>query len=175
MNSDPTTVINPHRSALHMRHRLARLIALVAMLGSALTLAGGALVASAGSAAASKRGADPSCTTLTGTVDLSQQVAVLTGTLSGCQSNGDGAITAVFNLNGTPGPGSIFWAKLDASSGITLSVAASSQTGACPATASVTITVGGGPSAGTSGTGFVCEDFTNYPVVAVSNSGPITL
>jgi hypothetical protein len=152
------------------------------MLGSALTLASGAIVATAGSASAFRSGGDPTCTTLTGSVNLSVAGAQLVGTLNGCQSSvGDGAITTGFNLNGAPGAGSIFWPKLDRDSGITLSVANTSQTGPCPATAggdflmSITINVGGGPFVNTSGTSSVCVDFTNNPVLAVSNVGPITL
>jgi hypothetical protein len=179
MNSGPTTITNPEPATASLRHGLTRLIAVVAMLGSALTLAGAGILATAGSAGAVNWAGDPTCT-LTGTVDLSQQTPVLTGTVNSCKSYGEGAIAAVFNLNGTPAPGSITWVNRNVTSLITFSVAASPQSGACPATGSdvplsVTITFGGGPVAGTTGGGSVCADFTHYPVLAVTNSGPIAL
>jgi hypothetical protein len=180
MNSEPTTITKPDTTTASRRRGLRRRIAVVAMLGSALTLGGAGILATAGSAGAVNWAGDPTCT-LTGTVDLSQQVPALTGTLGSCKSFGEGAITAVFNLTGAPAPGSITWVGHNVTSSITLSVVTNWSTGLCPATAggdylaAIAITFGGGPTVGTSGGGSMCVDFSHYPVLSVTNSGPINL
>jgi hypothetical protein len=164
-----------------MRHfRLGRLAASVVMLGSTLGLAGGTLLATAGPASAAAGGGQ-TCTSLSGTVDLSQAVPVLTGTLSGCNSVGHnpGQISAVVDITGAPAPISIFWASGNATS--VGSITAAAFTGDCtavnPADIPIiaTITVGGGPFVGTSGMSTICADITNFPMVAIVNNGPVKL
>jgi hypothetical protein len=164
-----------------MRHRFARPITMAAMLASSALLAGGVLVATAGPTSASNAGGGQTCTSLTGTVDLSAAVPVLTGTLSGCNSVGHnpGAISAVVDITGAPAPISILWASGNATT--VGSITAAAFTGDCTAVnpadipVTATITVGGGPFVGTMGTSVLCADITNFPMVTIVNNGPVKL
>lgn len=162
-----------------MRHiRLRRPTAVVALLATSLMLAGGALVSTA-SPASALAGGGQTCTSLTATVDISATPPIATGTLSGCNSVGHnpGSLTAVVDITGAPSPGSIFWASGKATSLITLTAAVNTASTVCASgiEADTTISVGGGPFVGTSGGGVLCADLSNFPVVSLTNFGPITL
>lgn len=163
-----------------MRHfRLRRPVAIAAMLTSSLILAGGAALVSTAGPASALAGGGQTCTSLTATVDISAFPPVATGTLSGCNSVGHnpGQLTAVVDITGAPSPGSIFWASGKATSLVTLTAVANTASTVCPSgiEADTTITVGGGPFVGTGGGGILCADITNFPVVVLTNFGPVTL
>ena len=160
------------------RFRLGRSLAVLAMLGSSLMLAGGAVVAAAGPASAAAGGQNV-CSTFSGSADLSAGVPMLTGTFSGCHQQGSGTVSAVLDITGAPAPGAIFWATGHATSVISLSAVIDFSGGPCPAgdvAADVTLTVGGGPYAlATPGGGIICADLSGFPIIALSNFGPVTI
>jgi hypothetical protein len=149
------------------RFRLSRFIAIATMLGSSFALAGGTVLATAGPASASSAGGGQTCTTLNASGSLEAFPTVVTGRLDGCNSNRGGTITAVVDLSGRVTPGSIAWDTGGATSVISLYLGNFDFTGgSCPAVpgmdivvaATMLITVGGGPYAGTSGTNVTCVD-----------------
>jgi hypothetical protein len=160
-----------------MRHlQPNRLVQIAAMLGATLVLAGGTLVTTAGVAFASNAGGGQTCTSLVATADLSAAMPMVTGVLSGCNSNRDGAISAVLDITGAPAPGSIAWTTGKATSLIVLSAVIDFSGGPCPAgdvAADVTLSVGSGPYEGTSGTGVICADISGFPIIALTNFGPV--
>jgi hypothetical protein len=142
-------------------------------------LSGGAFVATAGPASA-LAGGGQTCTSLVGSVDLSQAVPTLNGTLSGCNSLGHnpGSISVVVDITGAAAPGSIVWASGKATSLITLTAAVDFSGGPCPGgdiAVDATLTVGQGPYEGTRGTGIICADISGFPIVTLTNFGPVSL
>jgi hypothetical protein len=142
-----------------------------------LSVAGGAVVATAGRAAASPP--PVVCNSLTGTD--ADGGGSFTGILKGCTTPGfaglKGDVSAGFDVTGRPTPFSVFWPKLGASSLGNWTVFQASGN-PCPPTPvldvlfNMTITIGNGPFAGTSGTGSFCLDYTTYSVTSV---GPVSL
>jgi hypothetical protein len=115
------------------------------------------------------------CTSFVGTADLSQAIPVTTGTVSGCNSNGDGELTAVLDLTGGVVPANIFWATAQAASGGTVQVINIDFSGnGCPAgdiAATLDVEIGGGPYAGNGGVNNVCADLSLFPTVTFTNNG----
>jgi hypothetical protein len=149
-------------------------LAAAAMVAS-LACAGAAVLVSAGPAAASNAGGGQNCTSFTGTADLSATTPVVTGTLSGCNSQRDGTLTAVVDVAGGVAPGSIAWATGKATSIITIQVTNIDFSGAgCPAgdiTATLDLEVTGGPYVGTGGINTACADISGFPLVTFTNLG----
>jgi hypothetical protein len=145
------------------------------MLGSSFALAGGAVLA--GPASASNAGGGQNCTSLTASGDISAFPPVVTGTISGCNSNRDGVLTAVVDVSGGVSPGTIAWDTGKATSLITLQVVnidfAAPDCTPGDVEVTVVITVGGGPYVGTSGTNVVCADISLFPVVTLTNFGTV--
>jgi len=162
-----------------MRHALTRPLALAAMLGASLILSG-ALVATAGPASAFAGGTN-TCTSFSGSADLSAGVPMLTGTFSGCHQQGSGMLNGLLDITGAPAPGNIFWATGHATSVIEFSAVIDFSGGPCPAgdiAADVTIVVGGGPYAtppSATGSGILCADISGFPIIALSSFGPIVI
>jgi hypothetical protein len=150
------------------------------MLAASLILSGGAFVATAGPAAADAGGTN-TCTTFIGSADLSAAIPMLTGTFSNCHQQGSGALTGVLDITGAPAPGSIMWATGHATSVIMFSATIDFSGGPCPpgdVAADVTIVVGGGPYAtppSATGSGILCADISGFPVIALSNFGPVVI
>jgi hypothetical protein len=141
---------------------------------------GGGMLLSAGPAAASNAGGGQTCQSFTGTADLSQTVPVVTGTLSGCNSNRDGTLMAVVDVSGGITPASIAWDTGKATSVGTIQVTNIDFSGAgCPAgdiAATLDLEITGGPYEGTGGpNNMACADITNFPTVAFTNLGPFKL
>jgi hypothetical protein len=165
-----------------MRHfRLTRLIKVAAMLGSSLVLAGGTLLATAGPTSAAQGGVNV-CGTFVGSADLSQAPPVLTGTFSNCHQQGSGTVTGVLDPSGAPAPVTIFWATGHATSVGSISAVIDFSGGPCPSgdvAAATTIVVGGGPYSGLEGSapgsGEICADISGFPVILLTNFGPITI
>jgi hypothetical protein len=126
-------------------------------------------------ASASNAGGGQTCTSFSGTADLSQAIPVAVGTLSGCNSNRDGTLTAVIDITGGVVPLNIFWATGKATSVGTLQVIAIDFSGAgCPAgdiTATLDIEISGGPYEGTGGVNTACADISGFPTVVFTNLG----
>jgi hypothetical protein len=155
-----------------MGHRRTRMLAAVAMLGSAVTVGGGMLVATAGPASASAGGTDV-CSAFAGTADVSTGVA--TQTYSGCQEHGSG--TAQYTLGPTT-QFTIHWATGNATSDVVASSVLEPTGGPCPAgelTNHVTLTVVDGAYAGSTGHNITCDDISGFPIVRVTNLGPIVI
>jgi hypothetical protein len=148
------------------------------MLGATLGLAGGTLLATAGPASAAAGGQNV-CDTFVGSADLSAGVPVLTGSFTNCHQQGSGAVSGVLDITGAPAPVTILWATGHATSVGSISASIDFSGGPCPAgdvAADVTFTVGGGPYANsTPGTGIICADISGFPVIALTNFGPITI
>jgi hypothetical protein len=165
-----------------MRHfRLGRIAATAAMLGSTLGLAGGALLATAGPAHAATGGQNV-CDTFSGSADLSAGVPVVQGTFGSCHQQGSGVLTGVLDITGAPAPGSIAWATGHATSVISFSASIDFSGGPCAPgdiAADVTILVGAGPyntpEGGTPGTGILCADISNFPIINLTNFGSTTI
>jgi hypothetical protein len=138
-----------------------------------MAFGGAAMLASP--ASASNAGGGQTCTAFSGTADLSQQVPVVAGTLSGCNSNRDGTLTAVVDITGGVVPASIFWATGKATSVGTLQVINIDFSGAGCApgdiAATLDIEITGGPYQGTGGINTACADISGFPVVAFTNLG----
>jgi hypothetical protein len=152
-----------------MRHiRLTRMVATAAMLG---TLVGGAVLATAGPASAASGGTN-TCTSLTGTGDISAFPPVVTGTVSGCHQQGSGVITAIVDISGGIAPGSIAWNTGKATTLFTIQVINVDFSGTgCPAgdvTVTALVVATAGPYAGTSGVNTFCADISAFPVVSLS-------
>jgi hypothetical protein len=149
-------------------------LAAAAMVAS-LACTGGAMLLNASPAAASNAGGGQNCTSFTGTADLSAAIPVATGTVSGCNSNRDGTLTAVIDITGGVVPLNIFWATGKATSVGTLQVTNIDFGGTgCPAgdiAATLDIEVTGGPYEGTGGTNTVCADISGFPTVVFTNLG----
>jgi hypothetical protein len=145
------------------------------MLGASLMLSG-ALVTTAGPASALAGGTN-SCTSFLGSADIIQ--GTLTGTFSGCHQQGSGVLSGALDITGAPAPGNIFWATGHATSVISFSASIDFSGGPCPAgdiAADVTIMVGGGPyESGTPGGGILCADPSGFPIIALSNFGPVVI
>jgi hypothetical protein len=112
------------------------------------------------------------CQTFTGSVDLSQANPELIGTLGGCTSAGNGALTAGFHLGGLPTPLSIIWSNNTSDTG-TLQVLVDHTGAGCPAGAhgiDLIIELRSGFRAPASGRGRVCG--TGFPIETVTG-GPI--
>jgi hypothetical protein len=139
------------------------------MLGS---LVGGAVLANASPASASNAGGGQNCTTATASGDISAFPPVVTGTVSGCNSNRTGVLTAVVDISGGISPGSIAWSTGKAMSLLTLQVINIdfSGTGCAPGDVTVTtlITITSGPYEGTSGVDTFCADISGFPVVTIT-------
>jgi hypothetical protein len=172
------TINNPKENHFMRHFRVGRLAASVVMLGSTLGLAGGTLLATAGPASADSGGTN-TCTGFSGSADLSAQIPLLTGTLTGCHQQGSGALTGVLDITGATAPGSVFWVTGHATSVITFSAVIDLSGGPCPPgdiAAAVTIMVGGGPyQSGTPGGGELCADPSGFPVIALSSFGNVVI
>jgi hypothetical protein len=127
-------------------------------------------------ASASNAGGGQTCTSFVGQTDISQAIPLATGTLSGCNSNRDGELTAVFDITGGVSPAQILWTTGKAMSVGTVQVINIDFTGGdctpgdIAATLDVEIT--GGPYAGTGGVNNVCADASGLPIVLFTNDGP---
>jgi hypothetical protein len=164
-----------------MRHiRVPRSIAVAAMLASSLMLAGGALAATAAPASADAGGVN-TCSSFSGSADISQAVPIINGTFSDCHQQRSGTFVAVLDITGAPAPGTIFWATGHAESVTTFSAVIDFSGGPCPAgdvAADVTIDVTGGPYAtppSALGGGIFCADISGFPIINLTNFGPITI
>jgi hypothetical protein len=154
-----------------MRHGLTRLITVAAMLGSALTLAGGTLIATTTPASAAEGGANV-CASFAGTVDLT--TGVITETYSGCHQQG--SATDQYTL-GQTSPITIHWATGNATSDVVAS-SVIDPAGPCPTgeiSVDVTLTVVGGAYAGSTGDNVICSDISGLPIVHNTNLGPIVI
>jgi hypothetical protein len=155
-----------------MGHRRNRKLAAVAAVGSAMIVGGGMLIATAGPASASAGGTNV-CSTFAGTADLSTGVA--TQTYSDCQQHGSG--TAEYTLGPTT-QFTIHWATGNATSDVVASAVSDPSGGPCPAgeiTNHVTLTVVDGTYAGSTGHNITCADLSAYPIIHVTNLGPIVI
>jgi hypothetical protein len=131
-------------------------------------------------ASASNAGGGQTCTSFTGTADLSQTIPVVSGLLSGCNSNRDGNLTAVVDISGGVAPAAIFWATGKATSVGTIQVTNIDFSGAgCPAgdiAATLDLEITGGPYAGTGGpNNMACADISQFPTVSFTNLGDFKL
>jgi hypothetical protein len=150
------------------------------MLGATLGFAGGTLLATAGPASADAGGVN-TCSSFSGSADLSSGVPVLTGTFTGCHQQGSGSLVGVLDITGAPAPASLFWATGHATSLLTVSAAIDFSGGPCPAgdiAADVTIVVGGGPymtPPSATGGGILCADISGFPVIALTNFGDVVI
>jgi hypothetical protein len=154
-----------------MRHRFTQLITVAAMLGSALTLAGGTLLATTTPASATDGGTNV-CTSYVGTIDLT--TGVITETYNGCHQQG--SATAEYTLGQTT-PITLHWATGNATSEVVAS-SVIDPTGPCPAgqiSVDVTVTVVDGAYAGSAGHNVVCSDISGLPIVHNTNLGPIVI
>jgi hypothetical protein len=154
-------------------------LAAAAMIAS-LACTGGGMLLGVGTAAASNAGGGQTCLNFSGTADLSQSVPVVTGILSGCNSNRDGTLSAVVDVSGGVTPASIAWDTGKATSVGTIQVTNIDFSGAgCPAgdiAATLDLEITGGPYEGTGGpSNMACADISNFPIVAFTNLGPFKL
>jgi hypothetical protein len=176
----PLTIIIPNRRSFMRHFRLGRLAATVALLGSTLALAGGTVLATAGPASAAAGGQNV-CSTFVGSADLSQGIPMLTGTFSNCHQQGSGTVGGVLDITGAPAPVTILWATGHATSVGSISAVIDFSGGPCPAgdvAADVTLLIGGGPYAtppALPGSGIICADISGFPVIALTNFGPVTI
>jgi hypothetical protein len=159
-----------------MRHRLTRILAATALLGSTLLLAGGTLASSAAPVSAAPGGTNV-CASLTATFDPSTGLS--TGTLSGCHQQGSGTSIETPNLADpfAPNPVTIRWATGHATSDLIVSSGPTSGT-PCPAgdiAGAVSIAVVHGPYAGSTGGYVICLDFSDYPVIHSTSVGPVVI
>jgi hypothetical protein len=156
-----------------MRHRLARMLAAVALLGSTVAVGGGLLIATAGPASAFAGDANV-CSAFAGTIDLSTRV--VTQTYSDCHQQGSG--TAEYAFGQTTIQFTIHWATGHATSDVVLSAVVDPSGGPCPAgelTNHVTLTVVHGAYAGSTGHNITCDDFSGLPIIHVTNFGPLVI
>jgi hypothetical protein len=158
-----------------MRRVSTRLVAAAATVALALPLS----LAFAAGPASALAGGGQTCTGFVGTADLSQPVPVATGTISGCNSNRDGTLTAVIDITGGVAPLSIFWETGKATSVGTVQVINIDFSGdGCPAgdiAATLDVEITGGPYEGTSGINTVCADISLFPTVTFTNLGDFHL
>jgi hypothetical protein len=165
-----------------MRKRLTRIVAVTAMLGSAVTLAGGSLAATASRASAAAGGANVcASSTFVGTLDLVTGVFTATGTLSDCHEHGSGTTVEVIGPNQDPTAPSlvtIHWATGHAASeAIVTAVPRSSVDPMCPVgyrdfTTDVYSTIVHGPYTGSTSHGVQCDDFSGFPTLRAVGIGP---
>jgi hypothetical protein len=150
------------------------------MLGSSLVLAAGTLLATAGPTSAAMGGVNV-CGTFVGSADLSAGVPMITGTFSNCHQQGSGTVSGVLDITGAPAPITIFWATGHATSVGSISASIDFSGGPCPAgdvAADTTLVIGGGPYAtppSATGGGIICADISGFPVIALTNFGPVTI
>jgi hypothetical protein len=143
-------------------------------------LAGGALAVTAGPAGAAAGGQNV-CNTFVGSADLSAGIPILTGTFSNCHQQGSGQVTGVLDITGAPAPVAVLWATGHATSVGSISAAIDFSGGPCPAgdvAADVTLTIGGGPYAtppAAPGSGIICADISGFPIIALTNFGPVSI
>jgi hypothetical protein len=159
-----------------MRYRLSRILAALALLGSSLALAGGALVTSAAPASAAA-GNTNVCASLVATFDPSTGVS--TGTLSGCHQQGSGTTLQTPDLANpfAPSPVTIAWATGHATSDVVVTTGPASGD-PCPAgdiAGAVSITVVHGAYSGSTGGYVICLDLSDYPVIHSTSVGPVVI
>jgi hypothetical protein len=152
---------------------------LAAAMVASLALSGGAVLLNANPASASNAGGGQNCTSFVGTADLSAAVPVATGTVSGCNSNRDGTLTAVIDITGGVVPLTIAWDTGKATSVGTVQVTNIDFSGdGCPAgdiAATLDLEITGGPYEGTGGVNTVCADISLFPTVTFTNLGTFHL
>jgi hypothetical protein len=154
-----------------MRHRLTRIVTVAAMLGSAVTLAGGTLAATTIPASATAGDANV-CTSYAATINLS--TGMVTETYNGCHQQG--SATAEYALGQTT-PITIHWATGNATSDVVASTVID-PAGPCPAgeiTTDVTLTVVDGAYTGSTAHNVICSDISGLPIVHITNFGPIVI
>jgi hypothetical protein len=163
-----------------MRLRLTRLVAVTAMLGSAVTIIGGSLATTAVPSSAAPGGTNV-CASANGTFDPFTS-PLATGTFTGCHQQGSATTVETVNLADPSAPTAvtIYWATGHATSHAIAQGGPFVGTGnPCPAgdtPNSVSITVVSGPYAGSVGGYTICFDLSAFPPVINSTSvGPIVI
>jgi hypothetical protein len=147
------------------------------MLGSAVILAGSALVASAAPASAAAGGTNI-CSSFVGTTNL--VTGAFTGTDSGCHEHGSGTVAGTVDSEYLTAPArdTIHWATGHATSVVIRTEVISGVGAPCPAgdvVTHVTLRVVHGPYTGSTGHNIICNDISHFPIVHLTNVGPIVI
>ena len=164
---------------ISMRVRLTRLLAVTAMLGSAVTLIGGSLVTTATPSSAAPGGTNV-CASANATFDPFTG-PVATGTFTGCHQQGSATSVETVNLADPSAPNAvtIYWATGHATSHVIAKGGPFVGTGnPCPTgdvPGSVSITVVSGPYTGWVGGYTICFDLSEFPIINSTSVGPVVI
>ena len=155
---------------------LQRMLAMTAMVVSVMTAVGGSLATTEVPASALAGGTNV-CSSLVATFDPSTGLS--TGTLTGCHQQGSGTTVETPNLADpfAPNPVTISWATGHATTQL-LATTGPVSGNPCPAgeiAGKVSISVVGGPYAGSTGGYVICLDFSDYPVIHGASVGPVVI
>jgi hypothetical protein len=155
------------------------MVAVMAMLGSAITLVGGTLATTAIPASAAPGGTNV-CASANATFDpFTGPLAI--GTFTGCHQQGSATSVEIVNLADPSAPNAvtIHWATGHATSQVIAQGGPFVGTGnPCPAgdiPGSVSITVVSGPYAGSVGGYTICFDLSAFPVINSTSVGPVVI